>query len=113
MDKTPAISYLRTDLCGVRQRWDEIRMRSLAKRLGYNLRKTITFSALSDDRISRLLDQIEREQAEAVFVPHLDHLEGEHNRVIAVADVVVDVDEVYVRWSPIGAVLDDPEQVDG
>ncbi|MFI2558201.1 hypothetical protein [Nocardia farcinica] len=73
----PALGYLRADLSGIRQPWDEIRMRHLAPRLGYNLRKTIVFTAATTHRIERLLDQVDRHGAEAVFVPGRHHLDGQ------------------------------------
>lgn len=101
MEKAPAIAYLRTDLSGARQYWDERRMRCLSERLGYFLCKTLVLCAATHSRIDRLLGQIATEHAEAVFVPHLDHLEGEHMRVVARADVIVDAQEVYARWPSI------------
>lgn len=101
MEKAPAIAYLRTDLSGAWQHWDECRMRRLATRLGYELRAILVLSAASDSRIDRVLEWIEIERAEAVFVPHLDHLDGEYLRVVDRADVIVDAREVYARWPSI------------
>ncbi|WP_328411738.1 hypothetical protein [Nocardia sp. NBC_00403] len=42
--KPTAIGYLRSDISGTAQNWDEIRMRSLAKRYGYDLAKNIVFT---------------------------------------------------------------------
>lgn len=101
MEKAPAIAYLRTDISEIRRRWDETRMRGLSQRLGYDLCRVVALSAASRDRIDRLLDHIAMENAEAVFVPHLAHLDGEHVRVVARADVIVDAEEVYARWPSI------------
>ncbi|MFC4376268.1 recombinase family protein [Nocardia halotolerans] len=73
-----AIGYLRTDVSGARQSWDEIRMRSLAGRLGYNLAKIITFSGRTDHPMDRLIAQARRANAEMVLVPNEDHL-GDSN----------------------------------
>ncbi|WP_316574299.1 hypothetical protein [Nocardia canadensis] len=73
-----AIGYIRTDVSGVRQAWDEIQMRSMAGRLGYNLAKIITFSARTDNPMERLIAQTERAHAEAVLIPAIDHL-GDSN----------------------------------
>jgi hypothetical protein len=100
-----AIGFLRTDIAGSHQKWMETTMRSLAKRLGYELCKTIALSAKTDDPIGLLLDQIERTRAEAVIVPGRAHLDGHIERVMRRADVVFDVDDVEARW-PITAVID-------
>jgi len=89
----PALGYLRADLSGVRQPWDEIRMRHLAPRLGYNLRKTIVFTAATDNRIEQLLAQIERHGARALFVPHPRHLDGRVEEIRAGVGVVVDLED--------------------
>ncbi|MBF6079055.1 hypothetical protein [Nocardia beijingensis] len=100
-----AIGFLRTDIAGSHQKWLETTMRSLAKRLGYDLCKTIALSAKTDDPVGLLLDQIERTRAEAVIVPGRVHLDGHIERVMRRADVIFDVDDVEARW-PITAVID-------
>ncbi|MBF6085305.1 hypothetical protein IU485_28450 [Nocardia cyriacigeorgica] len=105
MEMAPALGYIRTDISGVRQRWEETQMRSLAKRLGYNLTKTVALSKATDDPVGLLLGQIARSKAEAVFVPALAHLAGDHERVISRADVIVSADEVYARWPPLARLL--------
>lgn len=89
----PALGYLRADLSGIRQPWHEIRMRHLAPRLGYNLSKTIVFTAATDNRIERLLAQIERHGARAVFVPDPAHLEEGLEVIRARVGVVVDLEQ--------------------
>lgn len=69
-----AIGYLRTDVSGVRQAWDEIQLRSTAGRLGYNLAKIIAFSARTDHPMERLIAQTKRANADAVLIPTIDHL---------------------------------------
>src|SRR4051812_25439393 len=92
-----AIGYLRSDVSGVRQHWDEIQMRSLAGRLGYNLAKTVAFSARPDEPMARLIAMARRADADAVIVPGLTHFDGaipaalsEVAAVIAVAPAPVD-----------------------
>jgi hypothetical protein len=72
--KAVAIGYLRSDISGSAQNWDEIRIRSLAKRYGYDLAKTVVFTAGIQNPISQLIDAARRAQAEAVITPRRDHL---------------------------------------
>lgn len=94
-DRPPAIGYLRTDISGVHQKWDETQMRGLAKRLGFNLCKTIAFSDATHGPIEKLLEAIERRQATAVFVPHVGHLGDDLERVAARVEVIVNAEETY------------------
>lgn len=87
-DRAPAIAYLRTDLCGRGQEWDERRMEKKARRLGYELRATIRVDSGEAARLSLLLAQIHHYQAEAVFVTTIDHLDGQLDRIVHVADVI-------------------------
>ncbi|WP_280434795.1 hypothetical protein [Nocardia carnea] len=100
-DLAPAVGYLRSDISGVHQPWDEVRMRNLAPRLGYNLRKIIVLSENTADRIDRLLFTIARNRAEAVFVPSRVHLEGQVELIKANADVIFDADDVEARWPSV------------
>ncbi len=100
-----AIGYLRTDIAGPHQKWLETMMRSLAKRLGYDLCKTIALSVRTDDPIGLLLDQVERTQAEAVFVPGRAHLDGHIEQVMRRADVIFDAEDVEARW-PLAEAID-------
>ncbi|WP_330228619.1 hypothetical protein OHA40_21135 [Nocardia sp. NBC_00508] len=93
-----AIGFLRTDIAGPHQKWLETTIRSLAKRLGYDLCKTIALSAQTADPISLLLDQVERTHAEAIIVPGRVHLDGHIKRVVQRVDVIFDVDDVEARW---------------
>jgi hypothetical protein len=74
--KPTAIGYLRTDVSGSSQTWDEIQIRSLAKRYGYDLAKTVTFSAQTEHPLSRLLTVVQRMDVDAVITPNLEHLGG-------------------------------------
>ncbi len=70
------MGYLRRDISGISQDWHEIQIRSFAKRLGYNLAKTIVFGPRTDARIARLVSAVETADAEAVFVPSLWHFDS-------------------------------------
>lgn len=95
-----AIGYLRSDVSRARQPWDEERIRSLAKRFGYALAKTVVFGPHTDDPVRRVLNVVRAVDAEAVFVPGLDHFAGVvPDGLVAVADVItVDTEETYARW---------------
>ncbi|RDI65831.1 hypothetical protein [Nocardia pseudobrasiliensis] len=76
MARTGAIGYLRRDVAGSRQHWEEIQIRSLAKRLGYDLRKTIAFGAHTDNPAHRLRAIVNSLGVAAVIVPSLAHFDG-------------------------------------
>ncbi|MFG2446466.1 hypothetical protein ACGFQG_26685 [Nocardia fluminea] len=97
--KPIAIGYLRSDISGTAQSWDEIRIRSLAKRYGYDLAKTIVFTPRTPDPITRLITAAHRTAAETVFTPHLAHLGTEvPNVLIRTCDVItVDDETTYAR----------------
>ncbi|MCM6778553.1 hypothetical protein NDR87_34230 [Nocardia sp. CDC159] len=76
MARIGAIGYLRRDIAGPRQHWDEIQMRSLAKRLGYDLRKTIAFGAHTDNPAARLRSIANSLGVATVIVPSLAHFDG-------------------------------------
>ncbi|MBH0777369.1 2'-5' RNA ligase family protein [Nocardia bovistercoris] len=71
-----AIGYLRKDVSGIHQQWDETRIRSHAKRLGYELTKTVTFSNATDDPETRLINVIRALDIDAVVAPSLAHFGG-------------------------------------
>lgn len=100
MVNPPAIGYLRKDVSGAHQQWDEAQMRSLAKRLGYRLTKTVTFGAQTDNPLQRLMNVIENVAAEAVLTPSLTHFGGEIPDVLVkAADVItVQPETTYARW---------------
>lgn len=97
--KPIALGYLRSDYSGAAQSWDEIRMRSLAKRYGYDLAKTIVFTARTADPITALVTIVRRIGAEAVFVPHQRHLGAEIPHIlVGNCDVItVDDESTYAR----------------
>lgn len=77
MRYTPtALGYLRTDVSGVSQQWDESEIRRLAARYGYDLAEIVVYDPISDrPPFARLKAQATRLDAEAVFVPSLEHFE--------------------------------------
>ncbi|WP_245568597.1 hypothetical protein [Nocardia concava] len=77
MRYTPtALGYLRTDVSGVSQQWDESEIRRLAARYGYDLAEIVVYDPASGrPPFARLKAQATRLDAEAVFVPSLEHFE--------------------------------------
>ncbi|UFS95429.1 hypothetical protein [Nocardia huaxiensis] len=96
-----ALAYLRSDISGARQPFDEARNRSIAKRLGYNLSRTVVFGAHTDDPIQRLINVARRIGAEAVIVPSLAHFGGTMpEQLVQIVDVItVEPAHTYARWS--------------
>ncbi|RJO78408.1 hypothetical protein D5S18_05805 [Nocardia panacis] len=94
-----AIGYLRRDVSGISQVWDETLIRSLAKRLGYDLAKTIAFGPETDDPIGRLVGSVHKVAAAAVIAPGPAHFEGEiPAALIRACDVVTVAPETtYTR----------------
>ncbi|WP_278264058.1 hypothetical protein [Nocardia sp. AG03] len=100
--KPIAIGYLRADVSGTRQQWDETQIRSLAKRLGYDLAKIVVFTEATEHPAYRLCVCVARVGAEAVIVPGAEHFLGDRipAEVVAAADVVtVTPEATYARWS--------------
>lgn len=88
MSRPAAIGYVRTDVSGIQQQWDEARIRALADRFGYTLLKTVAFSEKTDTPVQRLINVVSNTGAEAVFTPSPDHFFGQVPReLVAVADV--------------------------
>ncbi|MEU7628676.1 hypothetical protein AB0C34_01640 [Nocardia sp. NPDC049220] len=109
-----AIGYVRCDISGVRQQWDEHQIRSVAKRLGYDLRKTIVFNERTADPIYRLRVVVTRLDVDAVIVPSGHHFDPSWAVVpaelVAVADVItVTPEQTYARWATDQA----PADLDG
>ncbi|MFD0365851.1 hypothetical protein ACFQZZ_30810 [Nocardia sp. GCM10030253] len=96
-----AIGYLRRDVSGFSQSWDEIQIRSVAKRLGYDLAKTVVFGRETDSPESRLLNVIRTIDVDAVIVPSAAHLGGAiPDPLVQACDVVtVSPENTYARWS--------------
>lgn len=82
-----------------RRTGDEIRLRSLAKRSGYDLSKTIMFTARTADPLTGLITIVRRINVEAVFVPHRWHLGVEMPlTLVSIYDVItVDDENTYAR----------------
>ncbi|MFC9993232.1 hypothetical protein [Nocardia sp. NPDC127526] len=101
LGQSTAIAYLRADVSGARQPWDEVQNRSMAKRLGYSLSRTVVFGRHTDDPIQRLINVIRSVGAEAVIVPNLEHFGGAvPAALVQVADVItVEPHATYARWS--------------
>jgi hypothetical protein len=97
-----AIGYLRTDVSGVSQTWDEVQIRSRAKRLGYDLAKTVTFGVHTDCPVSRLLNIVRRMDVDAVITPNLEHLGGNvPEELVRVCEInIVTPPETYAPRAP-------------
>ncbi|MFQ6393293.1 recombinase family protein [Nocardia sp. KC 131] len=95
-----AIGYLRRDVSGIAQEWDEIQIRSVAKRLGYDLAKTVVFGRETDRPECRLLNVIRAVDADAVIVPSAEHFDGSiPDPLVQACDVVtVSPENTYARW---------------
>lgn len=97
-----AIGYLRRDVSGVRQAWDETQIRSLARRLGYNLRKIIATSTGGYDTGEWLGTIAVRVGADAVFIPSVQHFDcaAVPPALVEAADVItVEPEYTYARWA--------------
>ncbi|GAB2505148.1 hypothetical protein [Nocardia heshunensis] len=72
-----ALGYLRADVSGIGQLWDESRIRQTAALLGFDLAGIVVYDPLSGrPPLARLKAQATRLDAEAVIVPELAHFEG-------------------------------------
>ncbi|MFF2085749.1 hypothetical protein ACFVVM_18385 [Nocardia sp. NPDC058176] len=99
--KPPAIGYLRRDISGVAQSWDETQIRSLAERLGYRFTKTVVFSDRTADPLRRLLDVVTTTEAAAVVTPSLNHLGDLPDPLLAACDVITVTPEItHTRTLP-------------
>ncbi|WP_227982795.1 hypothetical protein [Nocardia spumae] len=95
-----ALGYLRTDVSQRQRRWDEAQIRSLARRLGYELSEIIL--AGTHEPIQRLMDTVIELNAEAVIVPTADHFDGHlvPAELIEITDVItVSPEHTYARWA--------------
>lgn len=111
MKLPPAIGYLRSDVSGVSQAWDEARIRSLARRFGYDLSRIVVFSERTDDPVRRLLNVATHTEAVAVFAPSEKHFGGPvPPSLVNVCDVVT-VDDEHTRSRDLAARLQPPQPV--
>ncbi|WP_280358548.1 hypothetical protein [Nocardia otitidiscaviarum] len=96
-----AIGYLRTDISGVSQFWDESQIRKLAARLGYDFADMIVYDPkFGRPPLARLKAQVSRLDAEAVIVPGPEHFEGGQvpGSLVKQVDVItVTPEETYAR----------------
>lgn len=100
--RPPAIGYLRRDISGARRSWDEIQIRTVARRLGYELAKTVVFSEMTADPIKQVTTAARAAGAEAVVVPSAEHLGGEIPAALLDAAQVITVtpEEAHERRVP-------------
>ncbi|MRH86057.1 hypothetical protein GFY24_01010 [Nocardia sp. SYP-A9097] len=110
MFKTPAaIGYLRSDVSGQRMEWDQIQIRSVARRLGYTLSKTLVLNSYTENPLQKVIEAVTSRGAEAVIVPGVEHFGGGvPEELVAVVDVVtISPEQTYARWIiPPDAVAD-------
>ncbi|MFF2550319.1 hypothetical protein ACFVUS_04930 [Nocardia sp. NPDC058058] len=101
LDIPTAVGFLRSDISGSRRQWDEARIRKLACRLGYDLRKIAVFGPHTDRPIHRLRVLVSRLDVDAIITLHLEHLGGTApDEIVQVADVItVEPQETYARWA--------------
>ncbi|WP_228833756.1 hypothetical protein [Nocardia brasiliensis] len=100
--KPIAVGYIRKDIAGVAQAWNETQIRSLAKRSGYNLAKTVVLGAKTEHPVADLIEAGRRAKAHAVIVPSSAHFDGEviPDELTRVMDVVsVTPERIYARWT--------------
>ncbi|MEV6770271.1 hypothetical protein AB0N05_16775 [Nocardia sp. NPDC051030] len=99
--RATALGYLRTDVSGISQQWDESEIRRLATRYGYDFADMVIYDPNSGrPPLARLKAQATRLDAEAVFVPSLEHFEeGEApGSLVKKLDVVtIHPEETYAR----------------
>ncbi|MGW4720787.1 hypothetical protein [Nocardia sp. NPDC004260] len=96
-----AIGYLRRDIRGASQQWDQANIRRLAHRLGYELIKTVTFTDTPDIVVHRLIDIVRDLDIDAVICHAPAHLGGDIPvELMQVADVItLNPHNTYSRWS--------------
>lgn len=99
--KQTALGYLRTDVSGIGQLWDESRIRRTAARLGYDFSGMVIYDPLTGrPPLARLRAQATRLDAEAVIVPGPEHFDGGQVPGVLVnqLDVItVDPEKTYAR----------------
>ncbi|WP_067685817.1 hypothetical protein [Nocardia jejuensis] len=97
-----AIGFLRHDVSGTRQRADQLQIQELARKLGYDLRKTLVFGPDTDRPLTRVRTAVSRLDADAVITPNLEHFDGRvPDDVVRVADLItVTPENTYTRHAP-------------
>ncbi|WP_306362466.1 hypothetical protein [Nocardia sp. CC227C] len=118
--KPNCLGYLRTDVSGVSQLWDESCIRKLASRLGYDFSGMIVYDPTNErPPLARLKAQVTRLDAEAVVVPSPAHFEGGEipGTLVRQVDVITVSPEATYAWRampPLRGVTDlPPAQADG
>lgn len=95
------LGYLRSDISGIAQLWDESQIRRLAERFGYDLAAVVVYDPQSGrPPLARLRAQATRLDAEAVIVPSPDHFESKEvlGSLIQQLDVItVSPEATYAR----------------
>lgn len=86
---------------------DEVRVRRLAKRYGYQIVSVLRVVDGGFGSLVRLAAAIREHKADAVFVPTVDHLEGQIDQVMREADVIDLHGGCFARWHPIAEALGD------
>lgn len=97
-----AIGWLRSDVSGIRQQWDEARIRLLAHKLGYDLRRTVVFGPRTDRTVLRLRVLVSRLELDAVIVPSVEHFDGGEvpAELVEVTDIItVTPENTYARYA--------------
>ncbi|WP_405137016.1 hypothetical protein [Nocardia sp. NBC_01388] len=114
--KPTCIGYLRTDVFGVSQLWDQTQIRRLATRLGYDFADMVIYDPkFGRPPLARLRAQATRLDAEAVIVPSPEHFEGGEipRALVQQLDVItVDPEETFARRETLSnsAALPDAQQ---
>ncbi|GAB4584458.1 hypothetical protein [Nocardia sp. IFM 10818] len=99
--KATILGYLRTDVSGISQLWDESQLRKRAAQLGYDFAAMIVYDPkFGRPPLARLRAQATRLNAEAVIVPSPGHFEGGEvpGSLVQQLDVItVSPEETYAR----------------
>ncbi|WP_405495075.1 hypothetical protein [Nocardia sp. NBC_00511] len=96
-----AIGFLRHDVSGEQQQWDEAQIQHLARRLGYDLCRTLILGPDTDRPLVRVRTMVSRTEADAIIIPNLDHFGGRiPDEIVRIADVItVSPENTYARWA--------------
>lgn len=99
--KPTCLGYIRTDVSGLAQLWDQSQIRKLATRLGYDFTDMVIYDPrFGRPPLARLKAQATRLDAEAVIVPSPEHFEGGDipGTLVQQLDVItVNPEETYAR----------------
>lgn len=99
--KPTCLGYLRTDVSGVAQLWDQSQIRKLATRLGYDFADMVIYDPkFGRPPLARLKAQATRLDAEAVIVPSAEHFDSGQvpKTLVRQVDVItVNPEETYAR----------------